>query len=103
MHVMKFLLLKIISFFYRLLSKIIYFLIPLIYRVFLFFRINSRILNQLDKLRSESHKNDDYRDTISQFMGKEKLIALDVGAQGGFFNANIFSKTYNDFFDPPYR
>jgi FkbM family methyltransferase len=29
-----------------------------------------------------------------------KLIALDVGAQGGFFESNIFAKKYNNFFDP---
>jgi len=78
------------------LSKIVF----VISKILTALRLRSRIVNQLNKLRSESHKNDDYRDTISQFMGKEKLIALDVGAQGGFFNANIFSKTYNDFFDP---
>jgi len=30
----------------------------------------------------------------------KKLVALDVGAQGGFFNAAIFSKKYNAFFNP---
>ena len=30
---------------------------------------------------------------------KKKLVALDVGAQGGFFNESIFSKKYNFFFD----
>ena len=62
--------------------------------------MRARTVNQLNKLRSESHKIDDYRGTISQLMGNERLIALDVGAQGGFFNANIFSKNYNIFFDP---
>ena len=28
------------------------------------------------------------------------MIALDVGAQGGFFNSNIFPKKYNNFFEP---
>ena len=28
------------------------------------------------------------------------MVALDVGAQGGFFNANIFPKKYNNFFSP---
>ena len=75
------------------LSKIVF----VISKILTALRLRSRIVNQLNKLRSESHKNDDYRDAISQFMGKEKLIALDVGAQGGFFNANIFSKNYNIF------
>ena len=32
-------------------------------------------------------------------MKEKKLVALDVGAQGGFFNESIFSKKYNFFFD----
>ena len=78
------------------LAKIIF----IISKVLIALRLHSRAVNQLNKLRSESHKTDDYRSVVSQFMGKEKLIALDVGAQGGFFNADIFSKTYNNFFDP---
>ena len=68
------------------LSKIIL----VISKVLTVLRLRARTVNQLNKLRSESHKIDDYRGTISQLMGNERLIALDVGAQGGFFNANIF-------------
>ena len=91
---------RIIRFFYRLLSKLIFFIIPLISRILIFFRLHSRIINQLNKLRSEVHKIDDYRNLVSKLLQNNKLIALDVGAQGGFFEANIFSKKYNIFFDP---
>ena len=87
-------LLKIIRFFCRLLSKIIYFFIPIISRILIALRLNSRIINQFNKLRSESHKIDDHRGLISKLLANNKLIALDVGAQGGFFNANIFPKKY---------
>ena len=97
---LKFVLYKIIRFFYRLLSKIIYLCIPSISRILILLRLNSRIINQLNKLRSESHKIDDYRNFVSKLLNGNKLIALDVGAQGGFFNANIFPKRYNNFFDP---
>ena len=96
----KFILLKILRFFCRLLSKIIYFFIPVISRTLIIFRLNSRIINQLNKLRSESHKIDDHRNLISKLLIDNKLTALDVGAQGGFFNANIFPKKYNSFFMP---
>ena len=96
----KFVLLKIIRFFYRLLSKIIYFLIPTVSRILIALRLNSRIINQLNKLRYESHKIADHRNFISKLLGKNKLIVLDVGAQGGFFNSNIIHKKYNNFFDP---
>ena len=75
-------------------------IIIVISKVLTVLRLRARTVNQLNKLRSESHKIDDCRGTISQLMGNEKLVALDVGAQGGFFNANIFSKNYNVFFDP---
>ena len=63
-------------------------------------KIHSRVVNQFNKLRSESHKNQDYSSFISRLLNEKKLVALDVGAQGGFFNASIFSKKYNFFFDP---
>lgn len=91
---------KIIRFFYRLVSKIIYLCVPPISRVLIALRLNARIINQLNKLRSDSHKIDDHRNLITKLLSNNKLITLDVGAQGGFFNTNIFPKKYNEFFDP---
>ena len=79
----KFVILKIVRFFYRIFSKLIYFIIPFISKILVFLRFQSRIINQLSKLRSESHKIYDYKKLVSKFLGKDKLIALDVGAQGG--------------------
>ena len=91
---------KIIRFFYRILSKIIGFLIPVVSRILIELRLHSRIINQFNKLRSESHKIDDHRNFVSKLLGENKLVTLDVGAQGGFFNGSIFSKKYNTFFEP---
>ena len=91
---------KIIRFFCRLLSKIIYLVIPTISRILITLRLHSRVINQLNKLRSESHKIDDHRNFISKLLNDNKLVALDVGAQGGFFNGSIFPKKYNNFFIP---
>ena len=96
----KFILSKILRFFYRLLSKIIYFCIPFISRILILLKLNSRIINQLNKLRSESHQIDDHGNLISKLLGDKKLVALDVGVQGGFFNSSIFNKEYNNFFAP---
>ena len=96
----KIILSKIIKFFYRLLSKIIYFCVPIFSKIFIVFRLHSRIIDQLNKLRSESHKNEDHTNFVSKLLEEKKLVALDVGAQGGFFNESIFSKKYNFFFDP---
>jgi FkbM family methyltransferase len=96
----KFVFLKVIRFFYRIFAKLIYFIIPFISKILVFLRFQSRIINQLNKLRSESHKIYHHKKLVSKFMGKDRLIALDVGAQGGFFNGSIFSKKYNEFFLP---
>jgi FkbM family methyltransferase len=91
---------KIIRFFYRLLSKIIYFCIPFISKILVMLKLHSRIINQLNKIRSEIHKNDNFINLITKLLKNSKLIALDVGAQGGFFNGAIFPKKYNNFFEP---
>ena len=96
----KLIFIKIIRFFYRLFSKIIYFLIPFLSRILIILRLHSRIINQLNKIRSESHNIDNHSTFISKLLNNNKLVALDVGAQGGFFNAKIFSNKYNKFFDP---
>ena len=91
---------KIIRFFCRLLSKIICFCIPIISKILIALKLHSRIINQLNKLRSESHKVDDHSNFILKLLGNNKLVALDVGAQGGFFNNSIFHKKYDNFFAP---
>ena len=96
----KFLFLKIIRFFYRQLSKIIYFLVPVISKILIVFRLNARIINQFNQLRTSSNNTQDHRSLISKLLMNNKLFALDIGAQGGFFNASIFPKKYNSFFDP---
>ena len=90
----------IIRFLCRLLSKIIYFCIPIISKILITLKLHSRIINQLNKLRSESHKVDDHSNFILKLLGNNKLVALDVGAQGGFFNNSIFHKKYDNFFAP---
>ena len=95
----KLIVLKVTRFFYRILTKIIYLLIPIISKILIALRLNSRIINQLNRLRYESHKTDDHSNLISKLLVDNKLIALDVGAQGGFFESNIFAKKYNNFFD----
>ena len=79
-----------------LLSKII----KIISKTLFALKIHSRIVNQFNKLRSESHKNEDHSNFVSELLGEKKLVSLDVGAQGGFFNESIFPKKYDPFFDP---
>ena len=74
-------------------------IVEVISRILIVLKKHSRVVNQFNKLRSETHKNENHNNLILKLLGEKKLVALDVGAQGGFFNANIFSKKYNFFFD----
>ena len=78
-----------------LLSKVII----IISKILIVFKILSKVINQFNKLRSESHKKEDHANLVSKLLENKKLIALDVGAQGGFFNESLFSKKYDSFFD----
>ena len=91
---------KILKSTYRLFSKIIYFCIPFFSKIFISLRLLSRIINQLNKIRSESHKIDNHSNFVSKLLSNNKLSSLDVGAQGGFFNESIFPQKYNKFFSP---
>jgi len=94
-----FILKKILKFFHRILCKIVDFLTPFLFKVLLFLRLQSRVLNTLTTLRSNVHFKDNYESLISKLL-KKKLIALDVGAQGGFFNSGLFHPRYNNYFSP---
>ena len=55
-----------------LLSKII----QIISKALIALKIHSRVVNQFNKLRSESHKNQDHGNLISKLLGEKKMIAF---------------------------
>jgi len=75
-------------------------IVQIISKILIALKKHSKIVNQFKKLRSESHKDDDHSNLVSKLLGNKKLLALDVGAQGGFFNESLFSKKYDIFFEP---
>lgn len=74
-------------------------ILKIISEILITFKKNSKVTNLFNKFRSESHKKENHSNFISKLLEKKKLIALDVGAQGGFFNSSLFSEKYNFFFD----
>ena len=86
-------------FLYRLLCKLTYLITPFRSKILTIFKLRSRVINQLTSLRLEANKSENYNNLVSKLLLNEKIVALDVGAQGGF-NENIFPKKYNDFFSP---
>ena len=74
--------------------------LPIFYKFLTFFKANSRAINFLTEKRIK--ENDFYRfdDKIEKFLKGNKIIAVDVGSQGGFNSDAFFSKNYIRFFKP---
>ena len=86
----------ILKIIYNFICKIIIKLLPLL-RIL---RLQTLVIDQLSKIRLESNKYGNIQKVISEIPLKRKLIALDVGAQGGFNMEHFFLKKYEKFFNP---
>ena len=86
----------ILKIIYNFICKIIIKLLPLL-RIL---RLQTLVIDQLSKIRLGSNKYGNIQKVISELPLKRKLIALDVGAQGGFNIGNFFLKKYEKFFNP---
>ena len=86
-------------FLYRLLCKLTYLITPFRSKILTIFKLRSRVINQLASLRLKANKSENYSYLVSKLFFNEKIVTLDVVAQGGF-NEKIFPKKYNDFFSP---
>ena len=85
---------KILKFF-RSLIKIV---LPFTFRLLIKLKLNRRVINFLSEKSYKSNEKNDFEKLIKNLLNGEKIIALDVGAQGGFNSDNFFSKKYNVFF-----
>ena len=88
----------ILKIIYNFICKIIIKLLPLL-RIL---RLQTLVIDQLSKIRLGSNKYGNIQKVISELPQKRKLIALDVGAQGGFNSDSnhILLKKYEKFFNP---
>lgn len=82
--------------FSRSLLKII---LPLIFKLLIKLKLNRRVINFLNEKSYTSNDRYNFTKIIQNYLKSEKLIALDVGAQGGFNSDNFFPKKYNLFFN----
>ena len=78
-------------------SKILF---PVLFKIFFFFKINRRAINFFSEKSFFANNNHNFVDLINSLLIKKKLLALDVGAQGGFNSDQFVSSKYNHFFDP---
>jgi len=80
----------------RSLLKII---LPIIFKILIKLRLNRRVINYLNDKSYNSNNYYDFTKIIQNILNDKKIVALDIGAQGGFNSDNFFPKKYNSFFE----
>lgn len=83
----------------KLSRSILKLILPLFYRLLIFFKLNRRTINFLEEKSYFSNQSHEISFILKDLLQDKKLIALDVGAQGGFNSDGFFKKKYNSFFE----
>ena len=83
----------------RSLAKLI---LPIIYKILIKLKLNRRVINFLSDKSYRSNDQYNFTNLISGLLKNEKIISLDVGAQGGFNSDKFFPSKYNCFFKEIY-
>ena len=81
---------------FRSLIKII---LPIIFKILIRFKSNRRVINFLNEKSYFSNHSHNFSSVIKDILKNDKILAMDVGAQGGFNSDFFFPKRYNVFFD----
>jgi FkbM family methyltransferase len=74
-------------------------ILPLIFKILIKLKLNRRVINFLHDQSYNSNQLQDFTKIINNKIKNNKIIALDVGAQGGFNSDCFFPKKYNNFFE----
>ena len=72
---------------FRSLAKIV---LPFLYKILIKLKINRRVINFLSEKGYKSNNTYNFGKLIKDLIINEKIISLDVGAQGGFNSDNFF-------------
>jgi len=75
-------------------------LLPCFSSLLIKLKVNKRIANYLNDRSFIANNYYNFSNTIEKKLNNRKILALDVGAQGGFNSDNFFPKKYNIFFEP---
>jgi len=79
-------------------KSLIKLILPFIYKILIKFKLNRRVINFLSDKSYRSNDQYNFTSLISGLLKNEKIISLDVGAQGGFNSDKFFPSKYNSFF-----
>ena len=83
---------------YKISKSLIKLILPLIHKILIKFKLNRRVINFLSDESYKSNNKYNFSNLISGLLKSEKIISLDVGAQGGFNSDEFFPSKYNCFF-----
>tara|TARA_A100001015_G_scaffold145101_1_gene160902 strand:+ start:993 stop:1937 length:945 start_codon:yes stop_codon:yes gene_type:complete len=74
-------------------------LLPILFKILIKLKLNRRVINFLHEKSYNSNSKYNFTSLLEKFLEKNKIIALDVGAQGGFNSDTFFPKKYDHFFE----
>lgn len=79
--------------------SIVKILLPAIFKILIKLKLNRRVINFLHEKSYNSNNTYNFTSLLEKFLDKNKIVALDVGAQGGFNSDTFFPKKYDHFFE----
>ena len=74
-------------------------LLPAVSKILIRLKLNRRVINFLHEKSYNGNFKYNFTSLLEKFLEKNKIVALDVGAQGGFNSDTFFPKKYDHFFD----
>jgi len=86
--------------FFKFVNSIFKILLPFMSNFFIKLKVNKRIADYLNEKKNFANNFYDFSKIISECLIENKIVALDVGAQGGFNSDQFFPKKYDKFFEP---
>jgi FkbM family methyltransferase len=85
---------------FKLSRSIVKLLLPCFSFLLIKLKVSKRIINYLSDKNFTANNYYNFSDIIKKNLNNEKILALDVGAQGGFNSDTFFPDRYNNFFEP---
>ena len=85
--------------FLKLFRSLVKLILPLFYKLLISLKLNRRVINFLSEKSYFSNKSYDFSFMIKDLLCNNKIISMDIGAQGGFNSDNFFPKKYDVFFE----
>ena len=80
-------------------TSLVKILLPAIFKILIKLKLNRRVINFLHEKSYNSNNKYNFTSLLDKFLEKNKIVALDVGAQGGFNSDTFFPKKYDHFFE----